>query len=183
MFSLICARINGWVKNGEAGDLRCYHAHYDVTVMNMRNVRLKSKTKLQRKLDLASGNHVVHWSEIFHESDITRFKLFVKFRDFELFYWFLVLSRVKVGARSEIEKAKGKISCDMKTNLFTHRDISWHPNNNNNHKKLVISKLRKLDRSDDAIVWDTQGLGLKIDGSVLLATENVTQKDQGKKGI
>ena len=27
------------------------------------------------------------------------------------------------------------------------------------------------------------GLGLKIDGGVLLATENWTQKDQGKKGI
>ena len=33
MISLICARINGWVSNREAGDLRCYHAHYDVTVM------------------------------------------------------------------------------------------------------------------------------------------------------
>ena len=33
MFSLICARIKGWVNNGEAGDLRCHRAHYDVTVM------------------------------------------------------------------------------------------------------------------------------------------------------
>ena len=33
MFSLICARINGWINNGEAGDLRRYRAHYDVTVM------------------------------------------------------------------------------------------------------------------------------------------------------
>ena len=29
----ICAWINGWVNNGEAGDLRRYRAHYDVTVM------------------------------------------------------------------------------------------------------------------------------------------------------
>ena len=34
MFSLICARINGWVNNGGAGDLRRYRAHYDVIVMN-----------------------------------------------------------------------------------------------------------------------------------------------------
>ena len=34
MFSLICARINCWVNNHEAGDLRCRHAHYDVIVMN-----------------------------------------------------------------------------------------------------------------------------------------------------
>ena len=39
MFSLICARINGWVNNREAGDLRLHRAHYDVTVMYMyRNV-------------------------------------------------------------------------------------------------------------------------------------------------
>ena len=35
MFSLICVWINGWVNNGEAGDLRRYHTHYDVTVMDM----------------------------------------------------------------------------------------------------------------------------------------------------
>ena len=33
MFSLICARINGWLNNGEAGDLRRSRAHYDVIVM------------------------------------------------------------------------------------------------------------------------------------------------------
>ena len=33
MFYLICARINGWVNNREAGDLRRYRAHYDVIVM------------------------------------------------------------------------------------------------------------------------------------------------------
>ena len=33
MFSLICARIKGWVNNREAGDLRRNHIRYDVTVM------------------------------------------------------------------------------------------------------------------------------------------------------
>ena len=33
MFSLICVWINDWVNNREAGDLRRYHAHYNVTVM------------------------------------------------------------------------------------------------------------------------------------------------------
>ena len=33
MFSLICIWINGWVNSREAGDLRCYRTHYDVTVM------------------------------------------------------------------------------------------------------------------------------------------------------
>ena len=33
MFSSICARINDWVNNREAGDLRPYRGHYDVNVM------------------------------------------------------------------------------------------------------------------------------------------------------
>ena len=33
MFTLICARIKGWVNNREAGDFRRYRGHYDVTVM------------------------------------------------------------------------------------------------------------------------------------------------------
>ena len=34
MFSLIWVWINGWVNKSEAGDLRRYRAHYDVTVMH-----------------------------------------------------------------------------------------------------------------------------------------------------
>ena len=33
MFSLICAWINGWVNNCEAGDLRRHSTHYDVPVI------------------------------------------------------------------------------------------------------------------------------------------------------
>ena len=36
-FSLICAWMNGWVNNGEAGDFRNHHAYYDVTVMVIIN--------------------------------------------------------------------------------------------------------------------------------------------------
>ena len=38
MFSLICAWINGWVYNREAGDLRRHRAHYDVSVMSPQTV-------------------------------------------------------------------------------------------------------------------------------------------------
>ena len=34
MFSLICHWINGWVSNGEAGDLRRHCSHYDVSVIH-----------------------------------------------------------------------------------------------------------------------------------------------------
>ena len=33
-FSLICAWINGWVNNSEAGDLKRHRAHYDVILMS-----------------------------------------------------------------------------------------------------------------------------------------------------
>ena len=35
IFSLICAWINGWVNNREAGDLRLQRAHYGVIVMEV----------------------------------------------------------------------------------------------------------------------------------------------------
>ena len=42
MFSLICAWINDWVNNREAGDLRRHCAHYDVIVM------IKNMTKREQ---------------------------------------------------------------------------------------------------------------------------------------
>ena len=33
MFSLICARLKGWLSDRDAGDLRCHWAHYDVSVI------------------------------------------------------------------------------------------------------------------------------------------------------
>ena len=44
MFSLICTRINGWVNNGEAGDLRRHRARYDVTVLHICILDLKMNT-------------------------------------------------------------------------------------------------------------------------------------------
>ena len=35
MFSLICVWINGWINNRQAGDLKRYRAHYDVTLMTI----------------------------------------------------------------------------------------------------------------------------------------------------
>ena len=44
MFSLICVWINGWVNKREAGDLRRYRVHYDVTVMNVKMTHGRVKT-------------------------------------------------------------------------------------------------------------------------------------------
>ena len=43
MASLIWSRINGWVNNREAGDLRRHCAHYDVTVISINQLILKRK--------------------------------------------------------------------------------------------------------------------------------------------
>ena len=42
IFSLICAWINGWVNNREAGDLRRHRAHLDVIVMVTSKNKLRS---------------------------------------------------------------------------------------------------------------------------------------------
>ena len=47
VFTLICARINGWVNNREAGDLRRHRAHYDVIVMTF-NILNKSSVVINR---------------------------------------------------------------------------------------------------------------------------------------
>ena len=49
MFSLICAWINGWVNNGEVGDLRRHRAHYNVTVMVKSTARNISWWKLNSR--------------------------------------------------------------------------------------------------------------------------------------
>ena len=36
-FFFMCARINGWVNNGKAGDLRRHRARYDIIVMQMQS--------------------------------------------------------------------------------------------------------------------------------------------------
>ena len=51
MFSLICACINGWVNNGEAGDLRRHCSHYDATVMLIHDFKLL----LVRKSNISWG--------------------------------------------------------------------------------------------------------------------------------
>ena len=40
MFSLICAWINDWVNNREAGDWRRYRTHHDVTVMLLKGLSI-----------------------------------------------------------------------------------------------------------------------------------------------
>ena len=59
MFSLICVSINGWVNNREAGDLRRYRAHYDVTVMHQYEAKPNSliyKLKHSRSVKMEANS-------------------------------------------------------------------------------------------------------------------------------
>ena len=80
MFSLICAWINGWVNNGEAGDLRRHSAHYDVTIMAYGSPHKNSFGALVFPVLLA---RTTRWtdnrtaSNLGHASDTT--KIFLKY--------------------------------------------------------------------------------------------------------
>ena len=46
--------INGWVNNREAGELRRYRAHYDVTVMSASEMNLRWQS-------VTNANHEAHY--------------------------------------------------------------------------------------------------------------------------
>ena len=56
MFSLICAWINRWVNNRQAGDLRCHRTHYDVNVMS--HWAICRKSFFSHKHSLALGHRL-----------------------------------------------------------------------------------------------------------------------------
>ena len=62
MFFLICTRINGWVNNSEAGDLRRNRAHYDFTVMHIKGMEYDSINSYCR---LTEGFSMARISETF----------------------------------------------------------------------------------------------------------------------
>ena len=97
MLSLICARINGWVNNHEAGDLRCHRAHYGVTVMyvswnkfNMTRVQiLLYNEAINASINKASDKYVsilardmlfFPHSEKYRENDATVSRLYSKLK-------------------------------------------------------------------------------------------------------
>ena len=49
VFSFICVRINGWVNNRKAGDLRRCCAHCDVTVMEIYEFHLNNSGSLDNQ--------------------------------------------------------------------------------------------------------------------------------------
>ena len=49
MFSLICTWTNSWANNGDAGDFRRHHVHYDSTVTKQGHLSLTRGTVVKAK--------------------------------------------------------------------------------------------------------------------------------------
>ena len=60
MFSFICAWINGWVNNGESGDLRRHRARYDVIIMSHK-IPHKSSLAIVNVLQKTDWTGSVTW--------------------------------------------------------------------------------------------------------------------------
>ena len=81
MFSLICARINGWVNNREAGDLRRHQAHCDVIVMiqyewiNSMGNHGAAEVSSERRRSSCSG--LLHASKTENKNEKPIFKLHI----------------------------------------------------------------------------------------------------------
>ena len=85
----ICVRINGWVNHREAGDLRRYRAHYDVTVMQTQHPvhgqpvsgkHRPRKPSLPHQFDISAHviyNHILCVS-IWNKPEVIRAKHVVK---------------------------------------------------------------------------------------------------------
>ena len=72
MFFLICARINDWVNNRDAGDLRRYRGHYDVIVMGLHLVhRCDTDAPVQKiRTDRKKTFQVLKIGMICHAQDL-----------------------------------------------------------------------------------------------------------------
>ena len=82
-FDVFCAWISGWVNNGEADDLRCHHAHYDISVMEGCDlslfVALIILLSLYLKYLIYHQTHLVYWNSLqvsWWSSKYIKFKFF-----------------------------------------------------------------------------------------------------------
>ena len=156
IFSLICARINGWVNTGEAGDLRRHGAHYDVIVMvilpqsSAHDRRLSNKGFCWLKLP-----HTIPW---FHKQDLTHRAP-------------MVLTQTdprpasRAGGGSEFFHTKNSVVASslqfaMSTHILPSRVINQYITNKNNNNKSKYSALINRTPGIFTILFTTPGFPL-----------------------
>ena len=80
---------NGWVNNREAGDLRRYRTHYDVTVMSMAKPHERSSYNTDSLSDKTATDTKFHGMsilDIFYRTVMRILKWLRRFDIFELIY-------------------------------------------------------------------------------------------------
>ena len=91
-FSLICAWINCWVNNGEAGDLRRHHAHYDVMVMVLFWWKFAVASEFPHFPPLVALSDIVFVVSLNKLSSCKLQIIRVFLNNLYVFYWYLKLS-------------------------------------------------------------------------------------------
>ena len=95
-FSLICARMNCWVNNREAGDLRRHRAHYDVIVMKLCHWR-----------ELQNG-----WKLLWVYGWTLNIKISMNLFRFKPFYLWKSKLWSRFNGRLNVEQLKNASNCD-----------------------------------------------------------------------
>ena len=119
MFSLICAWINGWVNNRDAGDLRRHRAYYDVIVLWFERefVWVRKRTRMRVNISERANE----WSEwmlfsalkgfVAHKTDRC-----CSIRNSFAFYWATSLRRsrfnISFGIFSRFSRDGPSLECD-----------------------------------------------------------------------
>ena len=74
VFSLICIWINGWVNNCEAGDLRPYRTHFDVTVMEWHRTAVTWQ-RVYWHVSIGLGNVLARWALSQYKDHLFRYAI------------------------------------------------------------------------------------------------------------
>ena len=76
--SLICIWTKGWANNQDAVDLRCHHAHYDVTLMGQN---------LKGKNALSSSTNTCIWFGTKRSNSAINYRITTPLKIFFVFQW------------------------------------------------------------------------------------------------
>ena len=92
MFSLICAWTNNWTNNQDAGDFKCYHAYYDITVMMVDCLHIHNTRNLKHLTILMIDTAwLTCEAKIFRPGCLSRFRscsFVVCWKSVMFFHWY-----------------------------------------------------------------------------------------------
>ena len=110
--------INGWINNGETGDLRRRHAHYDVTVMHS-NLQLKRTEYASNRLTYQLLNNFFYLKYIQAKA-----QNWIKWNDFKIFgIGSVIFTSLRIKSHFNSSKASDWMGY---SECFHHYDYHYH---------------------------------------------------------